>query len=255
MVDPRLCLQLLDLVGDELRVARAISPAFDVAIGAVNAFVHASTLSLNGNRRSISLIPGEIDPAMETRRRQGVEIRVLARRSKHDRSVLLPDNSWNSFNGPARSQGSDEGHACALTVSGDRVVDREITEQGFRSNAERSAAGDDFRLWSGRAQRAQDFSRLRSVVLERDCIAVVDVAYGHADDIGTESLSDISSATDRVTGEAEIEKSDVVSSRVERGGHARQTVRNDGVGLSLAIGADEQHPCCILCVHFEARCH
>src|SRR5437868_1866407 len=255
MVDPRLCFQLLDLVGDELRIARAISPAFDVAIGAVDAFVHAATLRLNGNGRSISLIPGEIDPAMEAWRGQGVKIRVLTRRSEYDGSVLLPDNSWNSLNGAARSQGSDEGHACALAVSGDRVVDRQIAEQGFRSDAERSAASDDFRLGSGRAQSAQDFSGLRSVVLERDCIAVVDVAYGHADDIGTESLSDISRPTDRVTGEAGIEKSDVVSSRVERGGHARQTVWNDWVGLSLAIGADEQHPGCILCVHFKARCH
>src|SRR4029077_3580169 len=48
--------QLLDLVGDEFRIARAISPALHIPVSAIDALVHAATLRLDRNGRAVSLV-------------------------------------------------------------------------------------------------------------------------------------------------------------------------------------------------------
>src|SRR5207253_7530321 len=63
VTDPRLHLQLLYLIGDELRITRTVSPAFDVTVGAVHALVHAATLRLDWNCRPVPLIARQVDPA------------------------------------------------------------------------------------------------------------------------------------------------------------------------------------------------
>src|SRR3954463_4210479 len=78
MTDARFRLELFDLFGDELWIAGTVPPAFDVAVGAIDAFVHASPLGLNRNRGAVPLVARQIDPAVQRWRGQGVEIRVFA---------------------------------------------------------------------------------------------------------------------------------------------------------------------------------
>ena len=58
--------QLFDFVRDELGIARTVSPAFNVPVRAIDAFVHAAALRLDRNRSAMTLITSEIDPAMES---------------------------------------------------------------------------------------------------------------------------------------------------------------------------------------------
>src|SRR5438270_6470998 len=153
MPDSGVVLQLFDLVGDELWIARAISPSFDIAIGAVDALVDASTLRLDGNGRAVALIPSEIDPAVQAGSRQGIEIRILSGWSKDDCSVSVPDYSRYRFNSSARSERIDERDACPLTVAGHGVIDSEIAEKGFWSDSEGGAAGNDLCAGRGITQR------------------------------------------------------------------------------------------------------
>jgi hypothetical protein len=63
--DACFAIELLDFVGDTLGIARPISPALDVPVGAVDAFVDAAALRLNWNRRAMTLIAREIDPPVK----------------------------------------------------------------------------------------------------------------------------------------------------------------------------------------------
>ena len=67
MMDSGFGFQLLDLVGNKLRVARAITPALDVAVSAVDTLIDAPAFRLDGDGGAVTLVAREIDPAMEAR--------------------------------------------------------------------------------------------------------------------------------------------------------------------------------------------
>src|ERR1700730_4671283 len=179
--------QFLDLVGDELRIARAISPTLDIPVSAVDALVHATALCLDRNGRAVSLVPREIYPAMEAGPRKRVEIGVFAWRSEYDPAVPVAHESGHRHDRRARAEGIDQSNARPLAVAGDGVVDGQISKQRFRRYAECRATGDDFRRGRGLTQSDQHVARFRSVVPEGDSIAVVDVPNGDATDIRPES--------------------------------------------------------------------
>ena len=85
-------------------------------------------------------------------------------------------------------------------------------------------------------------------MLQRDRVAVVDVADGDADDVRAKVAGDGLCARDRVARETKIEEPDIVTGGVEGRGHACQAVRDHRVRLALPIGADEKHPRSVICV-------
>src|SRR3982751_2665578 len=104
MVDARSDLELLDLVGNELGVAGAISPALDIAVGAIHAFVNAAALGLDRNRGAVPLIAREVDPAMQRRSGQRVEVRVLAGGREGDGPVAVANQSRRRLDRRARPE-------------------------------------------------------------------------------------------------------------------------------------------------------
>src|SRR2546423_6747975 len=234
--------ELFDLVGNEVRIARSVSPALHVSVSTVDALVDAPTLCLNRNCGAVPLIPGQIYPAMETRPGQRVEIRIFSGRSEHHCTVAIAHESGQSFDRSARGQRIYECDASALPVTCDSVINGEIAKQCLWSNSKRRASGDDLRAGSSLPKRPQNASRFGCVVTQRDCITVVDVPDRNAYDIGPESGRGRPCGRNCVGREAQIKKSDVVSCAFERRSDASETVWNHRIWLALAIFAHELNP-------------
>src|SRR5512132_4230472 len=119
-------LELFDLIRDQLRIAGAVAPPFDIAVGAVDAFVHASALGLNRNRGAVTLITREVDPTMKRGSGKGIEIRILAGWGEHYGSRSVTHEARQRFDGLSRRQRVDERDARPLPVTRHGIVDGQI---------------------------------------------------------------------------------------------------------------------------------
>ena len=164
----------------------------------------------------MALVPRQIYPAVKRGSGEGIEIRVFAGRCEHHGSVAFTHQSRQCFDRISRCQSVDEGDARALAISRHGIIHPEIAKERFGGDSKRRAAGDDSRIRRRVAQRVQHAPRFGSVVAERDCIAVVDVPNGHADDVGSEAARGLTSRRDGISGKAEIQETDPMPGCIQR---------------------------------------
>ena len=135
----------------------------------------------------------------------------------------------------------DQGDARSLAVAGDRVIHTELGEECRGRNAERGATSDHSGARRCETQCVKRRRGVRCVMPERDRIAVVDIAHGHPDDVGTKVARRARGPGGCVAREHEIGDADVVPGVGEGGRHARHPVGENRIRGTLAICADEKH--------------
>jgi hypothetical protein len=92
---PPLARQRCDFIGHRFRIAKSISPSFDVEVRTVDAFEHASALGLDRHRGAVALIRVKIDPILQAGLGQRIEIPFASRRNESRSLRVAPDEPWH----------------------------------------------------------------------------------------------------------------------------------------------------------------
>ena len=179
---------------------------------------------------------------MHVHARERIERAVAAGRGEHAPAVHAPHHARDRARRAPGGELRDERGCRPLAIARHSVLDPSSSLRA--SGATPNAAPPAITCEAGALSRSRGEQRCRSrrVVLQRNEIAVVNVAHRQADHVGAKFLRGLARRAVRIAREAEVEHAHIVARVIEGGGDARHAVRNHGHGLALPIRAHEQHP-------------